>query len=106
MLALKNQQLARDIVYRTRGHAGGPVTRLMSPSDLGELIKPFVFLDLVYFDGQSEPTPMELLWHPHSGIATVTVMLDGGVRFAETTGKQGVLPRGSIEWMRAGSGVW
>ena len=49
---------------------------------------------------------MDLLWHPHSGIATVTVMLEGSVRFAETTGKQGVLPAGSVEWMRAGNGVW
>jgi redox-sensitive bicupin YhaK (pirin superfamily) len=49
---------------------------------------------------------MERLWHPHSGIATVTVMLEGAVRIAETTGKTGVLPKGSIEWMRAGNGVW
>ena len=105
MLAQKLQEPVREIVYRTRGHAQGPITRLMSPSDLGELIKPFVFLDLAVFDGGPR-TPMELLWHPHSGIATVTVMLEGAVRFAETTGKQGVLPKGSIEWMRAGNGVW
>jgi len=24
----------------------GPITRLMSPSDFGEILKPFVFLDL------------------------------------------------------------
>jgi redox-sensitive bicupin YhaK (pirin superfamily) len=34
------------------------------------------------------------------------VILEGAVRYAETTGKQGVLPAGSIEWMRAGGGVW
>ena len=28
------------------------------------------------------------------------------VRFAETTGRQGVLPEGGVEWMRAGNGVW
>jgi redox-sensitive bicupin YhaK (pirin superfamily) len=101
----KNLQPARAIIHRTRGHAGGPITRLMSPGDLGELVKPFVFLDLAVFE-QGRRTPMDVLWHPHSGIATVTVMLDGGVRFAETTGKQGVLPKGSIEWMQAGNGVW
>jgi redox-sensitive bicupin YhaK (pirin superfamily) len=105
MLARQLDQPAREIIYRTKGHAGGPITRLMSPSDLGELIKPFVFLDLAVFDGGPR-TPMEYLWHPHSGIATVTVMLEGGVRIAETTGKQGVLPKGSIEFMRAGNGVW
>jgi redox-sensitive bicupin YhaK (pirin superfamily) len=96
---------AREIVYRTTGHTGGPITRLMSPSDLGELLKPFVFLDLAVFDGGPR-RPMKLLWHPHSGIATVTVLLDGAVRYAETTGKEGVLAKGSIEWMRAGNGVW
>src|SRR5438445_11938122 len=45
-------------------------------------------------------------WHPHSGIATVTVMLEGAVRYAETTGNEGVLPPGGVEWMRAGNGVW
>ena len=28
------------------------------------------------------------------------VVLDGSVRYAETTGQSGVLPAGSIEWMR------
>ena len=32
---------------------------------------PFVFLDLFDFDGRTPPAPMELGWHPHSGIATV-----------------------------------
>jgi redox-sensitive bicupin YhaK (pirin superfamily) len=102
----ETRQPARAIVYRTRGHRSGPITRLVSPSDLGELIKPFVFLDHAVFDDGGSRTPMELLWHPHSGIATVTVMLEGGIRFAETTGEQGVLPKGSVEWMRAGNGVW
>ena len=38
----------RPIVLRTRGQRHGPITRLVSPSDTGELIKPFVFLD--FFD--------------------------------------------------------
>jgi len=33
-------------------------------------------------------------------------MVEGSVRFAETTGKDGVLTQGSIEWMRASNGVW
>jgi redox-sensitive bicupin YhaK (pirin superfamily) len=73
---------------------------------LGQLIKPFVFLDLAAFDGRYSPTPMGFGWHPHSGIATVTVMLEGAVRYAETTGREGVLSAGGIEWMRASNGVW
>jgi redox-sensitive bicupin YhaK (pirin superfamily) len=100
------QQSVRKIVHRTQGRTHGPITRLVSPSDLGELIKPFVFLDLAVFDGREAPRPMEHGWHPHSGIATVTVMLEGAVQYAETTGKAGVLPAGGVEWMRAGLGVW
>src|SRR5438045_9691684 len=106
MLARQLQRPVREIICRTRGQTHGPITRLMSPSDLGELLKPFVFLDLAGFDGRYAPTPMGFGWHPHSGIATVTVMVEGSVRFAETTGKDGVLTQGSIEWMRASNGVW
>jgi redox-sensitive bicupin YhaK (pirin superfamily) len=106
MLAQKREQGARRIVYRTDGHTHGPITRLVSPGDLGELIKPFVFLDLATFDSRFAPMSLDFGWHPHSGIATVTVMLEGSVRFAETTGRNGVLPSGGVEWMRAGNGVW
>src|SRR4029078_294163 len=80
--------------------------QLVTPWCLGEAVKPFVFLDLAQFDGRSAPTPMEYLWHPHSGIATVTVPRDGEIRIADTTGADVVLPAGGIEWMRAGNGVW
>src|SRR5712675_1329572 len=106
MLARQIETPTREIVYRTRGDTHGPITRLMSPSDLGELIKPFVFLDLAAFDGRYAPTPMGFGWHPHLGIATVTVMLEGAIQYAETTGQAGVLPAGGVEFMRAGNGVW
>ena len=34
----------RRVVARTAGRGHGPITRLMSPGDLGEQLKPFVFL--------------------------------------------------------------
>lgn len=93
----------RPIVLRAQGRQHGPIRRVVSPSDLGELIKPFVFLDYFEF----EPTPHNLFgMHPHSGIATITWLLEGGIRYEDTTGKSGRLPVGSVEWMRAGSGVW
>jgi redox-sensitive bicupin YhaK (pirin superfamily) len=93
----------RRVVHRTRGSSHGPITRLVSPSDVGELIKPFVFLD--HFDVQ--PTGMPKFGiHPHSGIATFTLLLSGSVAYEDTTGKSGVLPAGGVEWMRAGGGVW
>ena len=93
----------RQIVLRTRGRQHGPIRRVVSPSDLGQLIKPFVFLD----DFEFLPTPHNLFgMHPHSGIATITWLIEGGIHYEDTTGKSGRLPVGSVEWMRAGSGVW
>src|SRR6476620_589912 len=106
MLAIKTQPTTRDIVYTTHGTTRGPITRLVSPSDLGEVMRPFVFLDLATFDGRSAPMRMEEFWHPHSGIATVTVLLDGTMRIADTAGADVELPAGGVEWMRAGKGVW
>jgi redox-sensitive bicupin YhaK (pirin superfamily) len=91
------------IARRTRGQNHGPITRLMSPSDFGRFLKPFVFLDLI--DNQGKPFSGFGL-HPHSGIATVTYIAEGSVRYEDTNGATGLLRAGGIEWMRAGGGVW
>jgi redox-sensitive bicupin YhaK (pirin superfamily) len=93
----------RTIVTRTAGRQHGPVKRLVSPSDLGGLLKPFVFLD--YFDSSVE-ADMRFSMHPHSGLATTTVLLEGEVEYEDTTGASGIMPSGSVEWMNAGRGVW
>ena len=92
----------RNIVHRTRGHGHGSVTRLMSPSDLGELVKPFVFLDLFEADLGAMNIPI----HPHSGIATITVFTKGDVSFDDPEAGQGTIAYGGVEWLRAGGGVW
>jgi redox-sensitive bicupin YhaK (pirin superfamily) len=94
---------SRHIAHRTRGETHGPITRLVSPSDLGEIIKPFVFLDYFEIPARSEPL---FGWHPHSGIATLTIVHEGATAYEETTGQKGVLSAGGVEWMRAGRGVW
>jgi redox-sensitive bicupin YhaK (pirin superfamily) len=102
--ALRQATVApRAIALRTRGRRHGPITRLVSPSDIGELIKPFVFLDLI--DAPAADAP-GFGWHPHSGIATLTVLQEGTGTYEETTGARGTLNAGGIEWMRAGRGVW
>ena len=104
MSAVLNAPLtSRAIVLRTQGRRHGPITRLVSPSDIGELIKPFVFLDLFDISASSAPN---FGWHPHSGIATLTVLHEGAIEYQETTGVKGVLAAGGTEWMRAGCGVW
>jgi redox-sensitive bicupin YhaK (pirin superfamily) len=90
-------------VSRTAGRAHGGITRLISPGDLGEQVKPFVFLDRFEFGGGNLP-PMPM--HPHSGISTHTTLLEGTLEYADSTGKSGRLAPRSIEYMQAGGGVW
>jgi redox-sensitive bicupin YhaK (pirin superfamily) len=92
----------RQIARRTSGQTHGPVTRLMSPSDFGKLLKPFVFLDL--FDHEGMPFDGGL--HPHSGIATVTYVVEGAISYVDPDNVKGVLPAGGVEWMLAGGGMW
>lgn len=93
----------RSVVARTRGINRGPITRLVSPSDIGQLIKPFVFLDY----GVLPASKAKLFgMHPHSGIATLSLPIRGEILFADTTGETGVVKTAGLEWMKAGNGVW
>src|SRR3984893_7760534 len=101
--SIRAEGTSRQIALRTRGHSHGSLTRLVSPGDVGERIKPFVFLD--YFDADPATAP-KFGFHPHSGIATLTLILSGQAFYKETTGREGVINTGGVEWMRAGNGVW
>jgi redox-sensitive bicupin YhaK (pirin superfamily) len=74
----------------------------MSPSGFGEILKPFVFLDL--FDHEGPPFNGAL--HPHSGIATLTYVAEGEVSYIDPDNVRGTLPAGGVEWMQAGRGMW
>ncbi|MGY2488435.1 pirin family protein [Cupriavidus sp. CP313] len=93
----------RRVVLRTRGNQHGPVTRLMSPSDLGELIRPFIFLDLI---DRRRTSPAGFGLHPHSGIATLTWIMEGSVGYEDTLGRTGQISERGVEWMHAGAGAW
>ena len=75
----------------------------MSPSDFGEILKPFVFLDLFDHEGASFKGP---LLHPHSGIATLSYLAEGAVSYIDPDNVRGTLPAGGVEWMQAGRGMW
>ena len=75
----------------------------MSPGDLGQTLKPFVFLDLF----EIEPaTPARFGLHPHSGLATLTALVAGEMQYNDRHGHPSSLAKGGMEWMLAGGGVW
>ncbi len=93
----------KPITGRHRGSQHGPITRLIDPSDLGDALKPFVFLD--FFNAPVQ-RGFGFGMHPHSGIATLTWQPGCDVRYEDTTGQNGVLKAGGLEWMNAGGAAW
>ncbi|HZV37179.1 MAG TPA: pirin family protein [Pseudoxanthomonas sp.] len=43
--------------------------------------------------------------HPHRGFETVTIVYEGEVEHRDSTGQGGVIGRGDVQWMTAGSGI-
>src|ERR1700749_4019692 len=100
---LRLDESPRSIVLCTSGNSHGSLNRLVNPNNIGRLIKPFVFLD--YFEADPANAP-KFGFHPHSGIATLTLILSGQAFYKESTGRAGVIETGGVEWMRASSGIW
>jgi redox-sensitive bicupin YhaK (pirin superfamily) len=44
-------------------------------------------------------------WHPHRGVETVTLVLDGVLEHGDSLGNAGALEPGDVQWMTAGSGI-
>ena len=95
--------MERKIIHRTSGSKHGFISRMISPNDIGELTKPFVFLD--YING-IPPKGAGFGWHPHSGIATFTYQLEGGSHIEESTGNKVSFGPRDVEYLQAGSGAW
>jgi quercetin 2,3-dioxygenase len=44
-------------------------------------------------------------WHPHRGIETVTLVVEGALEHGDNLGSAGVLGPGDVQWMTAGRGI-
>jgi len=87
----------------TSDGAGVRLTRIFGFYEEG-LLDPFLLLD---FFGSDNPDDFMagFPWHPHRGIETVTYMLDGRVEHGDNMGNSGVIGKGDVQWMTAGSGI-
>ena len=93
----------RRLALLASGRRHGPITRLITPWNIGELTTPFVFLD--YAEVAAESPPL-LSIQPHSSIATLTVVLNGTLSFQDATGGHGEVRAGGFAWMHAAHAVW
>lgn len=93
----------RTLERRHTGIEHGFIRRLFSPEDLGQRLKPFVFLDFLH---GTVPDGGGFGFHPHSGIATVTYQHSVDIVYEDTTGQDGVVEAQGIEYVQAGGGLW
>jgi redox-sensitive bicupin YhaK (pirin superfamily) len=85
---------------------GFPVRSLFSYQSHGQALSPFLLLDRA---GPAEFGPNRgargVGSHPHRGFETVTIVYQGEVAHADSTGKSGVIGPGDVQWMTAASGI-
>jgi quercetin 2,3-dioxygenase len=87
----------------TSDGAGVKLTRVLS-GRLQQRLDPFLMLDAF---GSDDPDDYIAGFpdHPHRGFETVTYMLSGHMRHRDSTGHEGLLENGGVQWMTAGRGV-
>jgi redox-sensitive bicupin YhaK (pirin superfamily) len=85
---------------RRVSHSPRHTARLVvSPDDFADT-SPFLLMAEDWF-----APPAGFPDHPHRGMQTVTIVLEGGLEHRDHTGAQGRLGEGDVQWMTAGRGV-
>lgn len=72
---------------------------LVIPPGNFALADPFLLLSEDWFSSPG------FEWHPHRGLETVTIVLDGALEHGDNLGSAGVLAPGDVQWMTAGRGI-
>ncbi len=105
----------RDSVTRSRGierlvagvptsdGAGVRLTRLLT-QPLQRRLDPFLMLDAFRSDDPDDYIA-GFPPHPHRGFETVTYMIAGRMRHRDSSGGEGLLENGAVQWMTAARGI-
>ena len=96
---VKSESLAQP----TMEGAGVHLHRVFGFGDTSET-DPFLMMD-DFRNDDPEKYMRGFPWHPHRGIETITYVLEGQVEHGDSLGNKGLLGRGSVQWMTAGSGI-
>jgi redox-sensitive bicupin YhaK (pirin superfamily) len=93
---------ARRVALLRSGRRYGPITRLITPWDIGELTQPFLFLGYCEFTPGWQPV---LAVHPQPRVATLTLVLSGTLGYEDTTGNETTITAGGVKWTTPGERV-
>lgn len=87
----------------TSDGAGVRLRRYIATPELN-MLDPFLLLDSFSSDDPDDYIA-GFPPHPHRGFETVTYLLAGRMRHRDSTGREGVIQAGGVQWMTAGSGI-
>jgi redox-sensitive bicupin YhaK (pirin superfamily) len=90
-----------DVLEDRTAQVGGIVVRRALPKRARRTVGPWCFLD--HFGPAS--APMEIGPHPHTGLATVTWVVEGEVLHRDSLGSEQPIRPGQLNLMSAGRGV-
>ncbi len=82
---------------------GVKMTRMIGTPELN-MLDPFLLFD-VFESDQVNDYIGGFPDHPHRGFETVTYLLSGRMRHKDSSGHEGVIESGGIQWMTAGKGI-
>lgn len=96
--------IANIIDTRPRDIGGFKVGRLL-PAAARRMVGPFIFFDHMGPADLAPGTGMDVLPHPHIGLATVTYLFEGEIIHRDSLGSLQPVRPGDINWMTAGRGI-
>jgi len=79
-----------------------------SPLSLEQIGQIDPFLQLNHYGPQQyipNNNGLPFIPHPHRGIETVTIVLDGEIIHRDSNGNQNMIKAGGVQWMTAGKGI-
>lgn len=65
-------------------------------------LKPFALFD----SGIINQEELIIDWHPHSGVATITLPYDADLKHADSEGNADTIKSRGLQWMASGAGIW
>lgn len=104
--AVEQGPLARIDVKEGRSTTVGgvPISRVL-PTKGRRTVGPWCFVDLILPPDFDDPHPLEVGPHPHTGLATVTWLLEGEALHTDSLGSEQPIRPGQLNLMSAGEGI-
>ena len=93
------------VVPRVRDLGGGFEVRRALPSEKRQMVGPFIFFDQMGPAQFLVGNGLDVLLHPHIGLATVTYLFDGQVMHRDSEGNALEITPGAMNFMTAGRGI-